>query len=205
MTRSKFLAKSKTIQGAVIMLIPIVMQLFDVQWTEDQTAEINEAISAIIGAAGAVWVVIGRFTADSKITIKPGGGTGDGTSLKVQSVALFVAIAMTILVAGCANQIRPETARERLVVAEYAYQGALDEIEQAVRLGLLRGDEAAEASERLDTAFLALQSLRVATQTADLGDDFDAQAATDAALASLLTYLEATGAIEPLPPAEPEG
>lgn len=130
--------------------------------------------------------------------------TGAGTKMRVQPIALAAAVGLSLLVvAGCANSVTPETARERLVVAEYTYQGVLDEVEQAVRLGLIRGEEADTAAERLATAKTALEALRVATTTAGVGDDIDAQRATDAALAALLGYLESQGAIEPLP--APEG
>lgn len=133
----------------------------------------------------------------------PPNTTGSGTSLKVQPVALLAAGLLTLVVlAGCANQITPDTARERLVVAEYTYQGVLDEVEQAARLGLLRGEQAETTAERLATAKTALEALRVATETAGVGDDLDAQRATDAALAALLTYLETAGAIDPLPELE---
>lgn len=133
----------------------------------------------------------------------PPNTTGAGTTLKVQPVALLTAGFLALVaLAGCANQITPDTARERLVVAEYTYQGVLDEVEQAARLGLLRGEQAETAAERLATAKTALEALRVATETAGVGDDLDAQRATDAALAALLTYLETTGAIEPLPELE---
>lgn len=204
MTRNKFLAKSKTLQGIVIMLVPAVAQLLDFEWTEGDTSAVNEAINAAIAAVGAVWAAVGRFTAKDNLTVSP-KPRQPGDKLRVTSISLLLAVGLALLVAGCASQdIRPETARERLVVAEYTYQGVLDEVQQAIILGNLRGEQAAEAAERLEASKVALDTLRIATQTSDLGDDFDAQAATDAALAALITYLETTGAIEPLPPALPE-
>lgn len=197
MTRDKFLAKSKTVQGIVVMLIPAVMTLLDLNWTDDDTAQLNDTINAALAAVGGAWALYGRKKARGGITLKPGGGD----TLKVQSIALLAAVALAFLTA-CAQVPRPETARERLVVAEYAYQAALDEVEQAVTLGLIRGEEAEQTAARLETARVALESLRVATRTAGAGDDLDAQRATDAALAALLTYLETTGAIEPLPAPE---
>ena len=67
----KFILKSKTVVGAIVMLLPVLAQLFGFSFSADDSAMITEGWDQVVSAIGAVMVVIGRFTAKSNISLNP--------------------------------------------------------------------------------------------------------------------------------------
>jgi len=62
--QEKFIFYSKTIQGIILMLLPILNQIFKVEIVND---DITAFFSALIGLVGAILAIYGRFKANEKI------------------------------------------------------------------------------------------------------------------------------------------
>ena len=67
----KFFLYSKTIQGVLITLIPVVAGLAGFEWSADDTGGINEIINLTLSLAGAGWAFYGRRKATGAITLAP--------------------------------------------------------------------------------------------------------------------------------------
>lgn len=67
---TKFFLKSKTVQGIIVTAIPAVMALLEIEWTEDQTSQLNLIMDSALTALGTAWALFGRATADSKLRLR---------------------------------------------------------------------------------------------------------------------------------------
>jgi len=67
----KFFLYSKTIQGILITLIPVIAGLVGWEWSADDTGGINEIINLGLAFAGAGWAWYGRRKATGGITLTP--------------------------------------------------------------------------------------------------------------------------------------
>jgi hypothetical protein len=88
-------------------------------------------------------------------------------------LCLFLALAPPLALNGCAtiqNLIGtvetavPQTARQQLAVAEYAFQAALKAVNAQVDAGAIKGDAAKNVSTALGVAKAALDAARVAVR-----------------------------------------
>ena len=69
----KFFATSKTIQGIVIMAVPMLRALFGWDWaTPEAGAELSVVVDQLIALVGGVWAIYGRITATKNIAVLPG-------------------------------------------------------------------------------------------------------------------------------------
>lgn len=64
----KFIAKSKTVWGTIISLLPTLLPLFGVNFGVDETQLISNIYDALVTATGGLIALWGRFTADTKLT-----------------------------------------------------------------------------------------------------------------------------------------
>jgi hypothetical protein len=67
----KFILKSKTVIGAIVMLLPVLAQLFGFAFSAEDGALITNGWDQVIQAIGAVLVIFGRFTAKSGLSLNP--------------------------------------------------------------------------------------------------------------------------------------
>lgn len=64
----KFAIYSKTLQGVVVMLLPIVARAFGLDLGDADVTELAEAVVSLIGAG---WATYGRLAATQRLTVKP--------------------------------------------------------------------------------------------------------------------------------------
>ena len=98
---TKFILKSKTLQGVLGMLMPLLLPLLGVQFDDAQTQEIVQALGVLSGAA---WAVYGRLSAKGGIHItrpRYGGYATWGLVLPM-CCAVALALAVSACAAGCA-------------------------------------------------------------------------------------------------------
>jgi hypothetical protein len=67
----KFFLFSKTIQGVIITLIPVVTQLLGWEWSAEDTGGVNELINLGLAFGGAAWAFYGRKTATKALSATP--------------------------------------------------------------------------------------------------------------------------------------
>ena len=70
-TKDKFILKSKTIQGLVIMVIPMLASLVGFEWTGEDGADLNQLIDAGLTFLGFAWGFYGRMTATTDLKALP--------------------------------------------------------------------------------------------------------------------------------------
>ena len=77
---NKFLLKSKTVQGIIITLLPMLSNLLGFEWSASAQVEaagflqqIQGNLESIVALVGAGWAFYGRMRADKPLTIKVGG------------------------------------------------------------------------------------------------------------------------------------
>ena len=68
-TKEKFIAKSKTIQGLVVMAIPMLASLLGFQWAGEDNAAVNQTIDAALTFVGLAWGLYGRLTAKTVVKV----------------------------------------------------------------------------------------------------------------------------------------
>ena len=71
MDMDKFFLYSKTIQGILITLIPVIAGLFGWEWSTDDTGSINEIINLGLAFGGAIWAWYGRAKATVPLSVTP--------------------------------------------------------------------------------------------------------------------------------------
>lgn len=73
--QSKWIAKSKTLWGAIIMAVPVVAPVVGIDLSPEATQEVADAGVSVIEAAfaviGGALVIIGRLTAAATATVLP--------------------------------------------------------------------------------------------------------------------------------------
>jgi len=68
---NKFILKSKTIQGALIVLLPSLAVLFGFTFTEDDSALVTTTTDAMIQLLGGLYAIYGRLvTEGEKLNVK---------------------------------------------------------------------------------------------------------------------------------------
>lgn len=68
----KFFATSKTIQGIIVMAVPMLRALFGWEWaTPEAGADVSMIVDGFITLVGLVWAFYGRMTAEKKLTLTP--------------------------------------------------------------------------------------------------------------------------------------
>ncbi len=70
METKTFLA-SKTVWGVIAMALPALLPLFGVSFGVDDTTVVNDAADKVFQAVGALVALWGRFTATTKLVVKP--------------------------------------------------------------------------------------------------------------------------------------
>ncbi len=60
---------SKTIQGILITVLPIILPLIGISFSADDGAVLSQNIDAIISAVGAIWATYGRIVASGSISL----------------------------------------------------------------------------------------------------------------------------------------
>lgn len=68
---NKFFLKSKTIIGAIVSILPVLLPQIGISFSPEDGAMINDTVDKIIHAAGAVLAIYGRFDAGG-VSIRPG-------------------------------------------------------------------------------------------------------------------------------------
>jgi hypothetical protein len=71
-TKEKFILKSKTVQGLIVMALPMLASLIGFEWTGEDNGAVNQTIDAMLTFIGLAWGLIGRFTAATNISILGG-------------------------------------------------------------------------------------------------------------------------------------
>lgn len=69
MKETKSVFESKTLQGIAVMLAPVILNLVGVEVNEGESNAIMLALPNIVTAFGALWAIIGRFTASKNLTL----------------------------------------------------------------------------------------------------------------------------------------
>lgn len=67
----KFILKSRTVQGLIVAAVPLVMELFGLSWTDDDTHAIETTVDVAIQFVGLLYALYGRLRAIHPITVKP--------------------------------------------------------------------------------------------------------------------------------------
>ena len=93
---SKSFLQSKTIAGAVGIVVVYAMHSLGHNVTDADSAQISDAIEKALGLASLILVIVGRFRATKKITVSPPAA---GAAL----FALVLGGVFALLLAGCAN------------------------------------------------------------------------------------------------------
>lgn len=70
-TKDKFFAKSKTIQGLLIMTLPMLAGIIGFTWTGADNADLNQLIDAGLTFLGFAWGFYGRMTATTDLKVLP--------------------------------------------------------------------------------------------------------------------------------------
>ncbi len=68
---SKFILQSKTIWGVVILVLPVILPMFGIEFGADAIGESTVAFNSLITLVGAVLAVYGRFKATTAISVAP--------------------------------------------------------------------------------------------------------------------------------------
>lgn len=63
----KFFAKSKTIQGIVLSLLPMLAQFLETTALADIVPDVDKGMSAFVTLVGAAWAIYGRFDVGRKV------------------------------------------------------------------------------------------------------------------------------------------
>lgn len=97
---NKFVGKSKTIIGAILVFLSMLAPAIGVDFTAGEadslTSQLTSLIDQGIGAVGLVMIVWGRFSAKTKLTVLPGNPTDTFKS------PWYIAVLASILaLAGC--------------------------------------------------------------------------------------------------------
>lgn len=69
MNMEKFILKSKTLQGIVIMLLPPLARLLEFEWAAEDTSMVADLFNNGLTFIGAVWAAIGRFTVKTDLKV----------------------------------------------------------------------------------------------------------------------------------------
>ena len=76
--QSKWIAKSKTLWGAIIAALPVLAPIFGLDLSPDDVAQIGDSgvsvIDAAFGVVGGLLVIYGRLTASQPATMLPKKG-----------------------------------------------------------------------------------------------------------------------------------
>lgn len=67
----KWIIKSKTVQGLVVMSIPMLATLIGFEWTGEDNAAVNQTIDAMLTFVGMAWGLYGRLTAKAGVKVLP--------------------------------------------------------------------------------------------------------------------------------------
>lgn len=70
-TPDKFIAKSKTFQGLVVMALPMIASLIGFEWAGEDNESLNQTIDAAITFIGFAWGLFGRLSAKADIKVLP--------------------------------------------------------------------------------------------------------------------------------------
>lgn len=70
-TPEKFIAKSKTVQGLIVIALPMLASLLGFEWAGEDNTAVNETIDAAITFIGFTWALVGRITAKTGVHILP--------------------------------------------------------------------------------------------------------------------------------------
>ena len=143
-TKSAF--RAKTIWGLLLMLLPVLSQALGWEWTDADTAGVENFVELALALGGAAVALWGRLTAKHKLTVLPKPGPA-ATNLLLGLLMLPLALA------GCAgiDAVREaETPAQRAYALYGVFEGAqivaLAVVESpATPEGVKRGVQAAEA------------------------------------------------------------
>ncbi len=67
----KFILKSKTVQGIVVSILPMLSNLFGFDWTEQDNTELGAILELFVTLVGATWAFYGRMRAGSALRLIP--------------------------------------------------------------------------------------------------------------------------------------
>lgn len=67
----KFILKSKTVQGGIITLLPVLLPMLGLSWGADETELLGSTLDTIIQAVGALWIAYARWKDGSKLKLLP--------------------------------------------------------------------------------------------------------------------------------------
>ena len=67
----KFILKSKTIWGVIIMALPTLFEAFGVPVPDGVSEQVNDAVVHLIEFVGASLAVYGRISAEQPVRVKP--------------------------------------------------------------------------------------------------------------------------------------
>lgn len=66
----KWIGKSKTVWGVILMAIPAFAQLAGWEWTTEQGMELDVIASGIFEVLGMILAIVGRYTAKGPVYLK---------------------------------------------------------------------------------------------------------------------------------------
>jgi len=169
---------SKTIWGAIITVIGLLLQQFGVDVSGLQQADLAGALATV---AGVVLTVYGRFRASGKIS------AGSGTA------SMFVALILAGAVSACAVS-KAETPAQQVYAYEVEYQNVARSIIAYGTSSIARPDVVQHLKRLEQVAYDALTAARAAVRS---GDNVTLNAALTAGYSALnqaIAYLKEKGA-----------
>ncbi len=67
----KFFLKSKTVQGGILALAPVLLPMLGVSWGADETELLNSTMDTVLQAIGVLWIAYARWKDGSKLKLTP--------------------------------------------------------------------------------------------------------------------------------------
>lgn len=67
----KFILKSKTVQGGILALAPVLLPMLGMSWGADETELLGSTWDAVMQAVGALWIAYARWKDGSKLKLIP--------------------------------------------------------------------------------------------------------------------------------------
>lgn len=191
MDTTKFILKSKTMIGAILIFLSLVAPVLGFEFTETDANTLSGTIAAmldtIMQVVGLLMVVWGRFTAETVITIVPGADTS-----KTSSPWFVSALAAVALLAGCITTAPSDATPAEKINALWDSAKLNVEIYKSFPVcedGVIGFCSKASVTAKLDAAFAKAQGyvdLMNAT-IAEGGDSGEARKAAEQQLKILLT------------------
>lgn len=173
-------------------------------------AKYNKAIGAILGGLISLFAalnllppdlvtpeIIGSISAIGATALtylfpKNDSGPPDGTKVRAPSLSVFAAVALSLMMMGCAT--KPETPRQALYVADATFAAAVEELITLRDAGVLRAGSDAEtlAKRVVQNVDVALEAAHAAARIGDMDGVAGYLRAINAGLSTLTRLITQT-------------